>query len=110
MRKPLIAALTLVAIVPALALASEDRDHANDDRYRQDNRSYETDRGTGVLPQSWLPVSEIARSIEEAGYRIVEIDLDDGVWEVDAISPEGRRVETYVNPETGELLRGWSGD
>lgn len=105
----MIAAITVAMVAPAVAMASDDRGQG-DDSYRDDDRHYGSDRGPAVLHQSWLPLSEVARSIEAAGYRILEIDLDDGVWEVDAISPDGRQVEAYVDPATGEVLRGWRRD
>lgn len=56
--------------------------------------------------QSQLTASQIISLLENAGYtQITDVEKDDGVWEVDAISPKGERVELDLDPVTGKILR-----
>jgi len=35
---------------------------------------------------------------------IHDIEWDDGRWEVEAVSPQGKRVDIEIDPTTGEIL------
>lgn len=53
-----------------------------------------------------LTASQIISKLEGAGYtQITDVEKDDGVWEVDAISPKGERVEIDLDPVSGNILR-----
>ena len=55
------------------------------------------DRGGRAL----LPAADLAA----AGYRDVhDLDLDDAVWEADAVTASGQRVELRINAHTGKVL------
>lgn len=91
MRRVLILILLLLA-APALA---DDDDH---DRARE-----------ALARGEILPLSRILLVVErEVGGRIIEIDLDrdDGryVYEVEAVSPDGRMVELSIDAATGAVL------
>lgn len=52
-----------------------------------------------------LTATELANRLAAAGYRDVhDLDLDDAVWEADATSPAGQRVELRVNAHTGRVI------
>ena len=56
------------------------------------------------LPSDARPLSQIVAELERQGYApIVEVDLDDGRWEVAAYR-EGRKVELKVDPRSGAVL------
>ena len=57
-----------------------------------------------VPRDQWLPASEVVQKIEAKGYKIREIEADDGVYEFEAIDSTGQRVEGHVHPATGEIL------
>jgi uncharacterized membrane protein YkoI len=77
---PFAAILPVVAISSALALAG--------DRPPADSK----------------PVSSIAASLEQQGYKpISEISFDDGRWEVEAYK-DGQKRELRVDPQTGKIL------
>jgi hypothetical protein len=79
-------ALSLALAVPALA---------DDDDYF----------GPLNVPRDkWLPVSEVVQKIEAKGYKIREIEADDGVYEFEAVDSTGARVEGHAHPATGEIL------
>jgi hypothetical protein len=63
------------------------------------------------VPQAdWLSPTQIADKLAAAGYRVTEIEADDGAYEVELIDKNGTKVEGHVHPATGELLRGYDND
>jgi len=46
---------------------------------------------------------EIAELLESQGYKIKEVDFDDGIYEVDAYK-DGKKFEIKVDP-TGKILK-----
>ncbi len=49
------------------------------------------------------PLSEIIRSVEEQGFSPVEVELEDGAWEIEA-TKDGKTYEVSVDPKSGETL------
>ena len=50
------------------------------------------------------PMREVAASLEEAGYApIVDLSMDDGVWEAEAYR-DGKALELTVDPQSLEVL------
>jgi hypothetical protein len=61
--------------------------------------------GNKTLPPGALPVSAIARGIEEAGItNIYAIDAVRNVYEVKAVDSSGKRVRLTVDPLTGAII------
>lgn len=59
------------------------------------------DRGGRAL----LPADQLVAGLGAAGYRdIHDLDLDDAVWEADATTASGQRVELRINAHTGKVL------
>lgn len=62
----------------------------------------------GAPPASgaaWLPLGEVVRRLEDAGYRNIEkIERERGSYEVKATNRDGQRVKLYVHPQTGAVL------
>jgi hypothetical protein len=53
-----------------------------------------------------LTANRIITLLENAGYtQITDVEKDDGVWEVDAVSPKGERVEIDLDPVSGKIIR-----
>jgi len=86
-------AITLLALVaaPSLAMASDD-----DGRNRW---------GIDAPRDQWMSIAEVTAKMEAAGYTIREIEIDDGVYEVEGRDANGARIEADVHPVTGEILR-----
>jgi len=61
--------------------------------------------GVSVPRDQWMSVSQISAKLEAMGYDIREIEIEDGVYEVEAVDKNGMRVEAYVHPATGEILK-----
>jgi uncharacterized membrane protein YkoI len=52
-----------------------------------------------------LPAAAIIQLLEAGGYsEIRDLDLDDGIWEVEAMDPQGKPVELQMHAVTGEIL------
>jgi hypothetical protein len=59
-----------------------------------------------VPREQWLPPAEIAERLSSKGYKVLEIETDDGAYEVDVVK-NGTRMEVYVHPATAEILVGY---
>lgn len=72
--------------------------HGSDDVGYDDNGGY----GTGAI----LPVlADVVADWETRGYDVLEISREDGtVVEMKVITPEGKRVEMYVDAATNTIL------
>ena len=55
----------------------------------------------------WLPVTEVIQKLKSQGYDVTKIEADDGVYEFDALTTDGVRIEGHANPATGEVLSGY---
>jgi hypothetical protein len=63
-----------------------------------------------VPREQWLSPAQITEKLVAAGYKVTEIEADDGAYEVDLVDKNGTRVEAHVHPATGELLTGYDND
>lgn len=54
----------------------------------------------------WMSLQQLQSRLEAAGYHgFEEIERNSYKYEVMAMDPQGRRVELYVDPVTGEILK-----
>jgi len=60
-----------------------------------------------VPRDQWLSPSQISEKLSAQGYKVSEIETDDGTYEVDLVDKNGTRIEEHVHPATGELLVGY---
>jgi hypothetical protein len=91
--------LTLIASAIALSLFAVQPAAAVDDVFSFNRLNVPRDQ--------WLPPSKIAEKLGEQGYKVYEIEADDGAYEVEMVDKNGVRIETHVHPATGELLPGY---
>jgi uncharacterized iron-regulated membrane protein len=57
-------------------------------------------------PADAKPLSAVVAALEQQNLgAIMEIDFDDRLWEIDVLPGEGRRIELYVDPVTGAIVR-----
>ena len=77
---------------------------ASSPSFAQDGDDRKTPTQPNVTQQGdILPISEISARLTQQGYKIKEIEMDDGRYEVEARTAEGRKVELDVDPRTGEI-------
>jgi hypothetical protein len=60
-----------------------------------------------VPRDQWLAVPAVIEKLEAQGYKVHEIEVDDGAYEFEATTAAGVRVEGHAHPATGELLTGY---
>jgi hypothetical protein len=69
----------------------------------------EDDASTGTrlnVPHAqWLSPAQISDKLTAQGYKVTEIETDDGAYEVE-LSTNGAKIEARVHPATAELLVG----
>lgn len=96
MRKPFllaaVAALSLAIAAPTASFAIDD--------WIKGNR-------LNVPQDQWLAPSAIADKLASQGYKVLEIESDDGAYEVEMLDKNGVKIDTHVHPATAELLPGY---
>lgn len=60
-----------------------------------------------VPSDKWLSPTEIVDRLSAQGYKVREIEADDGAYEVEMVDKNGARIEVHVHPATAELLPGY---
>lgn len=57
-----------------------------------------------VAAENWLSKDQLAKKINAEGWTVNRMKKDGGCWEVYGVMPDGKRVEAYFHPKTGEVL------
>jgi hypothetical protein len=70
----------------------------------------QTIQSAGSGTADWMSISQIIKKIEGNGYKVREVEMDDGLYEISAVDANGMRVQADFNPATGEPVRGWRYD
>ncbi len=52
----------------------------------------------------WLSKDALTQQFEAEGWTVRRMKEDGGCWEVYGTMPDGKRVEAYADPVTGEIL------
>lgn len=55
--------------------------------------------------QPELSLSQIESRLSGQGFRVIEIERDDGLYEVKAFNDQNRCVELHINRRSGEIVR-----
>ncbi len=53
----------------------------------------------------WMGARAARAKASRLGYKVRRVERDDGYYEIDAYDKRGRRVELYLHPTTGRLIR-----
>ncbi|MCZ0812926.1 MAG: PepSY domain-containing protein [Pseudomonadota bacterium] len=67
-------------------------------------------QGSAADRADWISIADLATRIEAKGYRIREIEIEHGVYDVEMIDANGMRVEGYFDPVTGDQVRRYGYD
>lgn len=52
-----------------------------------------------------LGAQDIRARLDAAGYtRVRDVEFDDGLWEAEAVDPQGQKVDLKLDPESGEVI------
>lgn len=65
------------------------------------------DKDLNVPRDQWLNPAQISERLAAQGYKVNEIESDDGAYEVKLTDKSGTRIKAYAHPATGELLPGY---
>ena len=57
-----------------------------------------------VPTAEWQPIENLQAQLEGAGWKIEEIEEDDGCYEVEGINAAGEEVDAYFDPKTFEQV------
>ncbi|MGI9372865.1 MAG: PepSY domain-containing protein [Hyphomicrobiales bacterium] len=55
-----------------------------------------------VDKSEWMTSDQLAEKLKGEGWEVRFMKEDGGCWEVYGTNPEGKRVEAYFHPKTGE--------
>ncbi len=86
--------LATVIAVPALTAGA----------FASNEEGDEADCGNAPRAQ-WMSEEAVRGHATELGYDVRNVKIEDGCYEIYAIDGEGRRVEAYLNPTTGSVVR-----
>ena len=65
----------------------------------------ETGRCGDAARDKWLPEAAIKVKMSGLGYDVRKIEAENGCYEVKGIDKNGAKVELYVHPVTGEVIK-----
>jgi hypothetical protein len=91
-------------LVPALTLimaASLGSAFASDD---------DDDNNVSAPGSNWMTVAQITEKFTSEGYDVRRVKIEDSGYELYAIDKDGKRVEAYVDPVSGAVLKHESDD
>jgi hypothetical protein len=57
-----------------------------------------------VAQEKWLTEQQLKEKLTSIGWKVNRMKPDGGCWEVYGTTPDGKRVEGYFHPATGEQL------
>lgn len=57
-----------------------------------------------IAAEDWLTEAQLTEKVEADGWAVSRMKKDGGCWEVYGATPDGKRVEAYFHPGTGEVL------
>ncbi len=59
----------------------------------------------GNTPNKWMAMDAARQIAVEQGYDVRRIKREDGCYEVYAISRDGAKVELYMHPTSGDIVK-----
>jgi len=67
----------------------------------------EDDGGNCNVPSGseWMSKSDVTAKTAEQGYNVRRVKREDGCYEVYATNKDGKRMELYINPVSGKIVK-----
>lgn len=53
----------------------------------------------------WMSVEQITQKFTDQGYKVRQVKREKGAYEIYALDANGKRIEAYVHPVTGEIIK-----
>ena len=63
------------------------------------------DVNCGATDGTWMSTQDAKTIIVDMGYEVRRVKREDGCYEVYAIDNNGDKVEIYMNPVTGDIVK-----
>lgn len=57
-----------------------------------------------IAAEDWLNETQLTEKISAEGWSVNRMKKDGGCWEVYGRTPDGKRVEAYFHPKSGDVL------
>lgn len=54
---------------------------------------------------AWMSIADITARAEATGLQVRKVETDDGCYEVYGIDEQGQRVEAYLHPVSGAVVK-----
>jgi hypothetical protein len=70
----------------------------------------ENEAQLNVPRDKWLTVTQITEKFTSQGYKVRQVKVENGAYEVYAVAKDGKRLEVMVHPATGEILGDEAGE
>jgi hypothetical protein len=55
--------------------------------------------------EKWLAQAEVRERIKRLGYRIVDLEIENGCYAIEVRDKRGREIDLYVDPMTARIVR-----
>jgi hypothetical protein len=63
-------------------------------------------KSCGNAPQAeWMSIADLEARATAMGYKVRQVKIEDGCYEIYALDKNGERVEAYLNPVTAEIVK-----
>ena len=63
-------------------------------------------KSCGNAPQAeWMSIADLQAKAAAMGYKVRQVKIEDGCYEIYALDKDGDRVEAYLNPVTAEVVK-----
>jgi hypothetical protein len=59
---------------------------------------------TAAPQNQWLPIQELQAKVEAQGYKVQKAKLKNACGELYTLDKDGKRVELFVDPTSGEIV------
>jgi len=90
MRKLMILPALALAAITAMAGAAAAGDDVRADAPHQRDR--------------WMSVQQVTDMLTSQGYTVRDVEIDDGLFEIEARDRDGKWIEAKIHPVSGEVL------
>jgi hypothetical protein len=54
---------------------------------------------------TWMSLADVEAKATAMGYKVRQVKIEDGCYEVYALDRNGNRIEAYLNPVTAEIVK-----
>ena len=63
-------------------------------------------KNCGNAPQNqWMNLADITTKATGMGYKVRQVKVEDGCYEIHAVDKNGNRVEAHFNPVSAEVVK-----